>query len=139
MKSNFFKVIFLDTGLLQHAVGFDWRNVNVTQDLTDMRDGIFAEQFVGQELLAACTKDSGYLLHYWDRHIKGSDAEVDYVVEHDGAPAPIEVKSGVRGTLKSLACYMQEFAPRNAFVLSQRNIERLDSITFLPLYLAGRI
>lgn len=138
-KSNFFKVIFLDIGLLQHALGFDWRNISVTQDLTDMREGIFAEQFVGQEVLAERARDANYTLHYWDRHVKGSDAEVDYVVEHEGMPAPVEVKSGSRGTLKSLAWYMRDYSPPSAFVLSQRNIEKLDSITFLPLYLASRI
>jgi len=136
-QSKFFKVIFLDIGLLHHALGFDWRKVSLDDDLTDIKQGAFAEQFVGQELLTGSEINETSELFYWYRNVKGSDAEVDYLIEFNGAPAPMEVKSGSRGTLKSLHLYVGEFGSNLAFVLSQRNIERMKETVFLPLYLAA--
>ena len=139
VKEKFFKLIFVDIGLLHHALGFDWRSVDLEDDLTDIRDGAFAEQFVGQELLSTCSINTSRSLYYWYRAEKGSDAEVDYIVNYAGEPTPVEVKSGARGTLKSLSLYMTTFQPTNGFVLSQRNVEQLESTIFLPLYMACRL
>ncbi|MCI5064762.1 AAA family ATPase [bacterium] len=136
---KFFKIIFLDIGLLHHLLGFDWRQVSPDADLTNICHGAFAEQFVGQELLAHADILDQRNLYYWYRKAKGSDAEVDYVVSSRGSPAPVEVKSGSRGTLKSLNMYIEKYQPKEAFVLSQRNIERVDSVRFLPLYFAHRL
>lgn len=138
-QAKFFKLIFLDIGLLHHAMGFDWRKVSLEDDLTDIKQGAFAEQFVGQELLTGSEINDASQLFYWYRSVKGSDAEVDYLVQYEGAPVPVEVKSGSRGTLKSLRLYIEEFGCKKAFVLSQRNIERMEETTFLPLYLASRL
>lgn len=134
-----FKIIFLDIGLLHHALGFDWRRISLDDDLTQIKSGAFAEQFVGQELAAHCTINESHDLYYWNRRVQGSDAEVDYVIEFAGGCAPVEVKSGKRGTLKSLLMYLEKFGPKNSFVLSQRNVEQLESTTLLPLYMASRL
>lgn len=138
-QSKFFKVIFLDIGLLHHAMGFDWRKVSLHDDLTDLKQGAFAEQFVGQELLTENEINNASELFYWYRNVKGADAEVDYLVEHQGALSPVEVKSGSRGTLKSLRRYVEEFGTKLAFVLSQRNIEQMEETVCLPLYVASRL
>lgn len=138
-QSKFFKLIFLDIGLLHHSMGFDWRKVSLDDDLTNVKQGAFAEQFVGQELLTTSEINCTSELYYWYRNVKGSDAEVDYLVGFEGAPAPVEVKSGSRGTLKSLRLYVEEFGSKDAFVFSQRNIERMEETLFLPLYLASRL
>jgi hypothetical protein len=116
---KFFKIIFLDIGLLHHPLGFDWRQVSPDADLTNICHGAFAEQFVGQELLAHADILDQRNLYYWYRKAKGSDAKVDYVVSSHGSPAPVEVKSGSRGTLKSLNMYIEKYQPKEAFVLSQ--------------------
>ncbi len=134
-----FKVAFLDIGLLHHLLGFDWTLVNHEADLTDIADGRFAEQFVAQEIVAARSDLSHYPLHYWSRPRAGSEAEVDFVIEHQNGPAPVEVKSGLKGRLRSLHLYLKELHPTAAFVLSQRSVEQSDFITFLPLYLASRL
>jgi predicted AAA+ superfamily ATPase len=138
-RDAIFKLLFVDIGLLQHVLGFDWGLVTATPELTTLCDGRFAEQFVGQEILATRPPQLHYQLHYWDREQQGSQAEVDYLIECKNRPAPIEIKSGTRGSLKSLTQYVKEFSPSDAFVLSQRNIERMDNVTFLPLYLAARL
>ena len=138
-QSKFFKLVFLDIGLLHHSMGFDWRSLELDSDLTDVKNGVFAEQFVGQELLTTESINSSKNLFYWYRNVKGSDAEVDYLVDYKGEVAPIEVKSGSRGTLKSLQLYIEKNNNNQAFVLSQRNISKLKETSFLPLYMASRL
>lgn len=138
-QHKYFKLLFVDIGLLHHILGFDWRTVSPSADLTDICEGRLAEQFVGQEIITARSGMGRYQLHYWDRPKRGSDAEVDYVIEVNGGPAPIEVKSGMRGKLRSLTQYIQELHPSKAVVLSQRNREQSQSIEFMPLYLACRL
>ncbi len=138
-KEKFFKLLFLDIGLLQHAVGFDWKSFNPTDDLTNTCDGVFAEQFVGQELLANSDPESIQQLYYWERDTHGSDAEVDYLFESSLGITPIEVKSGHRGTLKSLQQYRQEFSPKQSVVLSQQNIGSKEDILWVPLYMAQEV
>jgi len=41
------------------------------------------------------------------RHEKGSDAEIDYLLQHHNQVVPIEVKAGSTGTLKSLHMFMK--------------------------------
>lgn len=138
-KPSFFKAIFVDIGLLQHGLGFDWREISLHADLSQVCEGKFAEQFVGQELLAARSANTLYELHYWDRPVHGSEAEVDYIIEHEDKVVPLEVKSGLKGSLKGLHRYIKEFRPHKALVASQRNVERLDDIHWLPLYLVSRL
>jgi len=59
--------------------------------------GALAEQFVGQKLLAA-----EHELYYWRRNAKSSTAETDYLIAIGNQIVPIEVKSGVKGRLRSL-------------------------------------
>ncbi len=134
-----FKLVFLDIGLLHRQLGFDWTSIDPDADLTEVAEGRFAEQFVAQEIIAARSGTENYALHYWSRPTSGSEAEVDFVVEHKNRPVPLEVKSGAKGRLKSLELYLKELKPSAAFVLSQRNVERLGEMTFLPLYLASRL
>ena len=105
--------------------------------IDDMLEVVFAEQFTAQEIIAVKSNESHYPLHYWSRPRAGSDAEVDFIVEYHNGPAPLEVKSGTRGRLRSLLLYLEELKPPAAFVLSQRNVEISERITFLPLYLAA--
>ena len=134
-----FKVSFLDIGLLHQILGFDWNLFEPGVDLTAVASGRFAEQFVAQEIITNRSMLNNYSLHYWARNRAGADAEVDFVIEYRNIPVPVEVKSGAAGRLRSLQQYIKEFNPAVAFVLSQRNIERVGNILFLPLYLAGRL
>ena len=133
------KFAFLDVGLLQNALGFDWSKFSLDADLLDFMDGIFAEQFVAQEMLCSHTVFSRPKLYYWDRSIKGSEAEVDYVIEARDRVIPIEVKNSPKGRLKSLHIYMEERQLSEGIILCQRNIEKRDGLNWIPLYMAGRL
>jgi len=137
-KASNFKLLHLDIGLLQHSLGFDWGQITPSHDLTDICNGIFAEQFVGQELLASIASRRGPL-HYWERSEPHSSAEIDFLIEREGKIAPVEVKSGPKGRLKSLAMYEKNFSPETSFVISAQNASKLERTVFLPLYLAGHL
>lgn len=137
-EEKFFKIIFLDIGLMQTALGFSWHNVAPDVDLTDLKKGSLAEQFVGQELLANLTHRSQELF-YWYRNAKSSNAEIDYLIESTFGASPVEVKSGALGRLKSLLLYQQLKSSKQSYILSQRNISQQGQNHFLPLYFAGRL
>ncbi|MBW2262932.1 MAG: DUF4143 domain-containing protein [Deltaproteobacteria bacterium] len=93
---------FLDTGLLNHAAGLTGRYFE-RKDLHGIHRGIVAEHVVGQELLARRTD----ALLFWVREKSQSSAEVDFLIRHGATPVPVEVKSGTRGTLRSLHQFME--------------------------------
>ena len=133
---DYFKLFFLDIGLLNYSIGIDWTELEPNTPLTKIADGRLAEQFFAQEILANRSKYQDYKLHYWAAK-KGLDAEVDFLLEYKNSVCPIEVKSGHRGRLKSLEEYRKKFSPEYSFVLSQNNISQVENIVFLPLYMAS--
>lgn len=135
-KPDFFKLIFLDIGLMQSSLGVDWQRIPFNQELTTLFDGALAEQFVGQELRAHGQEKE---LYYWERNKHGSDAEVDYLIQSGEGIIPIEVKSGAKGTFKSLQRYVDEEQPPAAYVLSHKNYEKNDVFVYVPLYRAGQL
>lgn len=137
-SSRKFKAIMLDIGVWQQLSGISVETELAKTDLMHIYRGALAEQFVGQEMLATRGED----LHYWARNAKSSNAEVDYVVTIGGRVYPIEVKSGVSGSLKSLHLALKSFpdAP-GGIVLStgEYAVLRDEKLVFMPLYYAGSL
>jgi uncharacterized protein len=103
-----FKVVFLDVGLGSAMLGLNLNQVQSVDDIYLINRGAIAEQVVGQLLR---TIEPSYIspsLFYWVRERKGSEAEVDYLVQHQSNIVPIEVKAGSTGSLKSLHLFMAE-------------------------------
>ena len=93
-----FKAVLVDIGSMQHLSGMPPDLEYVRSDLLAIHQGAMAEQFVGQELLAAGQDE----LYYWAREARSSTAEVDYLISVRGRIHPVEVKSGASGRLRSL-------------------------------------
>ncbi|MGE0018959.1 MAG: ATP-binding protein [Draconibacterium sp.] len=128
-----FKTVFLDIGLLSCINGFYADTTLSKENLLAAFNGQMAEQFVGQEL----RYKYGELLHYWSREAKSSSAEVDYLIEKNGAILPVEVKSGKSGKLKSLHLLLSEYPHiSEAFVLNENNYGDITEqrLHFKPLY-----
>lgn len=134
-----YKLMHLDIGLLQHAMGFDWSLMPDGAEVTRLAEGRFAEQFVAQELAAVHSIQTKAKLAYWERIKAGSDAEVDFLVNHQSIVVPVEVKSGTRGTLRSLQQYTATYSPRFSVVLSANNVSRDRDVLYFPLYAIGQI
>jgi len=94
------KLFFLDSGLLTHSLGIQADLLGIS-DLNASFKGILAEQQIAQTLLATDNKTV-----FWTRETPGSNAEVDFLLQHKGMLVPIEVKSGPTGRLRSLHSYI---------------------------------
>lgn len=108
VSSDVFKLIFLDVGLTQSALGLDIADWFLNSATSFINKGKLIEAFVGQELLTYADPMQSDILYYWQRNKKGSEAEVDYLVQMQGKVIPIEVKSGNSGHLKSLHLFLNE-------------------------------
>lgn len=100
------KLLWLDVGLVNYSAKLQ-KEVFNSKDILDAWRGHIAEQVVAQELLA-----SDYLVshkrNFWVREKKGSDAEVDFIIQHESQIIPVEVKSGHNAKLKSLHQFMEQ-------------------------------
>jgi len=128
-----FKALLIDIGLMQNLCGLAVNTEYFQSDLLSIYRGALAEQFVGQELIAALDRE----VYYWSREAKSSTAEVDYIVTLNNQILPIEVKSGVAGKLKSLHLLLETYPNcTQGFVLSGASYAKLpdQKLVFMPLY-----
>lgn len=142
-----FKALFLDVGLANRLCGLDLEGA---EDLITVNEGAQAEQYVGQQLLAAGLPFDDPQLFYWSREAKNANAEVDYVISRHQEILPVEVKAGKTGTLRSLFQFLQEKGRRRAVrfhlrppVLEEVRLPGTETTTAqllsLPLYLTGQL
>jgi hypothetical protein len=130
------KVIFLDIALAQAILGIDGGKYILEPERAIVNLGAVSEAFVGQEILAYSSVDRKSSLYYWLRE-KSGRAEVDYITGINGQVIPIEVKSGITGSLKSLLQFLQQ--KKNTpygIQLSQRNffVDKGRRVRGYPLY-----
>ena len=140
------KLIWLDTGLVNYVADIQKELFGV-KDILDVWRGDIAEQIVAQELLSNDYKVSTKR-KYWVRDKKGSDAEIDFIIQKDGKIIPIEVKSGHNAKLKSLHIFMEN-SPAEIAVRIWSQPFSIDEITLsnnkkyklynVPFYYAGQL
>ncbi len=133
IKNNFYKLIFLDIGLM-HALSGIYTETARQKDFTAIYNGAVTEQFVGQELIANNEPEIKPSLYYWGRESKSSNAEVDYLIAQNSEIIPIEVKSGTKGIMKSLLMFIEKYKTKKALKISQAKYSYSKPITNLPLY-----
>jgi predicted AAA+ superfamily ATPase len=133
------KFMFFDTGLYLYETG-----LNLSEWINDppekfVNRGKLAEMFVAHELKKTGTPLDDNALYYWHRDNKNSNAEVDFVVQYKNAPLPIEVKSGVKGAMKSLRILMNEKSFSLGVRASEENFGAIDDgrIQIVPMYFIG--
>ncbi|MFQ5652015.1 MAG: ATP-binding protein [bacterium] len=132
-----FKALMMDVGVMQHLCGMPIEAEYAKSDLLTIYHGALAEQFIGQELLAAGQDE----LYYWAREAKSSSAEVDFLMVTRGKIHPVEIKSGASGRLRSLHLLLQTYPNcPEGIVFSAAPYSELpeQKLKFLPLYYAYR-
>jgi len=104
-----------------------------------INDGAVAEQYAGQELLACADPYAEPGLYFWAMEARGSKAEVDYIIEVDGMPVPVEVKAGARGSLKSMRLFLSE-NPQTPLGIrySMQALSYCDKILSIPLFMISQ-
>lgn len=135
MNLNWFKAMYLDIALCQTQLGLDLRTWFLDPGREFVNRGMIAEAFVGMEMLAYTSPIKTPQLYYWRRAERSSSSEIDYVIEHERMIIPVEVKSGTKGTLKSMNLFLEKHSHSPFGVqFSQNNFSEMGKIRNYPLY-----
>jgi len=125
---NSFKIYVSDLGLLCAKKELVAQDVLYMSDELEYFKGGMAENYVNVHLTI-----NGYSSYYWE---SDRGAEVDFVIQRDGAIIPIEVKSADNTQAKSLKVYIEKYNPQYSIKLSAKNFGFEDGRKTIPLYAA---
>ena len=129
----YFKLYLLDVGLLGAATHLNAAALlEGDRQFTEYK-GAYAEQFVCQHLLAY----SGNAPYYWSADGKETKGEIDFIVERNGVPLPIEVKAGGNTGGKSLARFCEAYDIDRAARFSMLGYRDQGWLVNVPLYGIG--
>ena len=126
---NLFKLFLNDIGLLcaMYANGLQ---LKILQGEININHGAVYENFVAQELTA-----HQFDLYYYNSKKNG---EIDFMIEHDGAVLPIEVKSGknyIRHVSMTHLLTNEDYGIAKGFILQNDNISVKGKAVYLPVYM----
>ncbi len=133
MKERVYKILFLDVGLLQNAMGIG-KETRLSDNLLSVYKGAVAEQFVGQQLMALHEPYREPQLFFWQRDARGSEAEVDYLWQRGERILLVEVKAGTTGSLRSMRLFIKEYGVPLGIRFSMQPLSFIDSVLSIPLY-----
>lgn len=128
---SIFKVYSLDVGLLRRLADMSGSLYLTPQEQFKEFKGALAENYVLQSLVMQFSKD----MRYWS---SGNTAELEFLLQWNNEVLPVEVKSGVSITGKSLAQYDKTYHPHLRIRFSMLNIKRDGSLINIPLFLADK-
>lgn len=134
-----FKVILFDVGLHQRLLGLDLRSYLLSENFQGINRGNIAEIFVGLELMCNGPVHISRQLFYWHREARGSNAEIDYLIQKEGCIVPIEVKAGTKGQMQSMYLFLKSHRLEYGIRVSLENFSEYGKIKALPLYAVYKI
>lgn len=124
-----FKLYMHDIGLLGAAMNVNARDILLSNTGLEEYKGAMTEQYVCQQLTA-----TGRTPYYWTSG-KGT-AEVDFILQYDGHPAPLEVKAEENVHAKSLRMLCTDTG-LHGYRSSMRGYREQDWLTNIPLWAIG--
>ncbi len=133
-----FKVFFFDIGIAHRLLGLDLAEWVTTPFEMDYL-GESAEQLVAQEFIAYSNPSKPCEIYYWCIESKTGNAEVDFIAVKNKEIVPVEVKSGIKGGMKSLRLFL-ETHPKSTYgiKISEGQFSKHGNLEEIPLYgLAG--
>lgn len=136
---KFRKYLIFDTGIFQRFLNLDLSELLLNTEISLVNKGVIAELYTGLELIKAQPYNQAPALYYWQREKKGSQAEVDYVIELGNKIVPIEVKSGIKGKMQSLRIFIEEKGSKFGVRTSLEHFAVIEKIKIIPLYAIGKI
>ena len=134
VNEKYQRMIFIDTGLLLRVLGLYASDILLSDDIRIVNRGAIAETFVGTELVKASSCYSPERLYYWHREKSNSNAEVDYVVQLNESIYPVEVKSGIKGSMQSMRIFLDNKKRKTGIRTSLENFCHYNDIDVYPLY-----
>lgn len=138
-NTKFRKYLIFDTGVFQRFLNLDASEIFDEDTLGQINKGALADLFAGLELLKTAAAGNPAQLFYWQREERGSNAEVDYLVQRGADVVPVEIKSGRRGAMQSLHLFLSEKKSPYGVRCSLENFGLLPNVLIYPLYAAGHI
>lgn len=134
-----FKVILFDHGIFQRILGLELSAYLTEAAFATVNKGNLAEQYVGTEIIKNQSGSTRPQLYYWHREKRGSNAEVDYLLQKNHEILPIEVKSGTQGKMQSLRLFILEKNISIGTRISMENFGQYANIRVLPLYAINKL
>ncbi|HEC44873.1 MAG TPA: ATP-binding protein [Bacteroides sp.] len=133
------KMLLLDTGIFQRLLQLDISELLFSKEFFLVNKGGIAEQFIGLEILKNASCYTQPELFYWHREALNSNAEVDYLIQLNNEIVPLEVKSGLKGSMNSMFIFLKEKNAKFGCRLSLENFAKYENIQVFPLYAFGNI
>lgn len=124
-----FKIYLNDVGLLRKMSDLPSSVFVSDNPIFKEYKGALSENYVLQSLVAQMDKQP----YYWTSNFS---AEVDFVLQNELDIIPVEVKSGVSVTGKSLTVYDSKYSPRYKLRYSMLNLSKNGTLINIPLPLA---
>jgi len=129
-----FKILFFDIGLSLRLLNFNYKDLILKNDISLANKGAIAELFTGLELYRYHDFRTTPELFYWHKEKRGSNSEVDFVVEINNLIMPIEVKSNIKGSMKSLKIFMENKESNIGIKISNNPYSIFEKIQTIPFY-----
>ena len=133
--NTYFKVYMADVGLLRRKSNVNYRTILEGDAAYIHFKGALTENYVYTQL-----KYMGIESYFWRTK---SEAEVDFITDHEGVLLPIEVKAADNTKAKSLHMFCTRYSPKMAIKTSLKNVgDNMDGTTHvwsLPLYILFRL
>ncbi len=134
-----FKVLFFDTGIAQRFLKLNVSDFLIANNINNINKGNIAEQFVGLELTKYLYSKSKPELFYWHREKRGSNAEVDYLVQINNHIIPVEVKSGTQGKMQSMNIFLDSKKAKYGIRISLENFSQYQNVMVYPIFAIDRL
>ncbi|MDA3884752.1 MAG: AAA family ATPase [Candidatus Delongbacteria bacterium] len=129
-----FKILFFDIGLTLRLLNFNYKDLILQNDISLVNKGAVAELFTGLELCRYHDFRTTPELYYWHKEKRGSNSEVDYVIEINNVITPIEVKSNKKGSMKSLQKFIEVKKSNVGIKISNNPYSLFNKIQTVPFY-----
>jgi len=134
-----FKALLHDNGIFQQLSGLRLSELLIANNIDVLNKGNIAEAFTGTEMIKYSGAFEKGQIYYWHREKRGSTAEVDYLIEHQGQVVPVEVKSGSTGKMQSLNLFIEEKKSPEGIRISLENFSQYGKIKIVPLYAVSNL
>ncbi len=125
---SFFKLFFLDIGLLGAMSDLDLHSIIEGSRLFIEFKGAFTEQYVLQQIVS----DTEYSPYYYGT--ESATFEQDFLIQKGMNAVPIEVKAETNIHSQSLKAFYNKFHPEQSIRLSLLNYQEQDWMVNIPLY-----
>jgi len=125
------RIYFLDNGFRNMAIN-NFVDINTRVDM-----GLLNENFAASEIFK-----KGHELQYWRTK---AGAEVDFVIEKNGNPVPIEVKTSLKDVkyTRAFRNFVSEYKPKTGLILSKEFFKKSginnSRILFAPAFLISEL